>query len=147
MRRSPSPIATRWPSSSRQSPCWPTGTVCGARDIDPEALLNYWIDRVERLLRACVRDRETVSAERSLDIGFHELNGNEMAILRNLYRTNGTSLPPETEAALQGYLDDNPRGKHGRLRYDLQRDFGRSPDDIRERFGFYYSRFNVREES
>ncbi len=117
------------------------------KDIDPEGLLNYWIDRVERLLRACVRDRETVAAERSLDIGFHELNGNEMAILRALYSSNGTSLPPDTEAAWQGYLDDNPRGKHGRLRYDLRRDFGCSPDEIRARFDFYYSRFDVREEA
>lgn len=116
-------------------------------EIDPDGLVDYWIDRVERLLRACVRDREMVAADRSLDIGFHELNGNEMSILQTLYDYNGTELLPETKAALQGYLDDNPRGKHGRLRYDLERHFGRSPDEVRSRFDFYFARFDVREES
>jgi len=116
------------------------------RDIDPESLADYWIDRVERLLRACVRDREFIDADSSLDIGFHELNGNEMALLETLYARNGTELSGDARAALRAYLDDNPRGKHGRVRYDLQRDFGRSPDDIRSRFEFYFKRFDVRVE-
>jgi hypothetical protein len=46
----------------------------------------------------------------------------------------------------QHYLDGNPRGKHGRIRYDLQRHFGVSPDELRGRFGFYFDRFDVRPE-
>src|SRR5678816_398653 len=34
--------------------------------LDLPALARYWIDRVERLLRACVRDRETVPAAQSI---------------------------------------------------------------------------------
>jgi hypothetical protein len=117
------------------------------KDIDPDSLLEYWVDRIERLLRACVRDRDLVSSDRSMDIGFHELNGNEMPILETLYGFNGTALTQETRASLRSYLDDNPRGKHGRLRYDLERDFGRSPTEIRSRFGFYFDRFDVREEA
>jgi Sulfotransferase family len=115
-------------------------------DIDPHGLVDYWIDRMERLLRACVRDRELIPAARSLDIRFHELNGNEMAILQTLYEYNDTDLAPDVKAALQGYLDDNPRGKHGRMVYDLKRDFDRSPDEIRSRFAFYFERFGIREE-
>lgn len=115
-------------------------------DIDPHGLVDYWIDRMERLLRACVRDRDLIPADRSLDIRFHELSGNEMTILQTLYGYNGTDLSPEVKAALQGYLDDNPRGKHGRMVYDLKRDFDRSPDEVRSRFAFYFDRFGVREE-
>lgn len=115
--------------------------------IDPETLVEYWIDRVERLLRSCVRDRELVDPEHSLDISFHQLNGNEMAILETLYGYNGTPLSPQARAAFRGYLDDNPRGKHGRLRYDLQGHFGRSPSEVRSRFDFYFDRFDVREEA
>jgi hypothetical protein len=116
-------------------------------EIDPQGLVDYWTDRIERLLRACVRDRELIGADRSLDIGFHQLNGNEMTILETLYGYNGTDLPAETRSALRAYLDDNPRGKHGRMRYDLKRDFDRSPDEIRSRFAFYFERFDVREEA
>ena len=116
-------------------------------EIDPDGLVEYWVDRIERLLRACVRDRELVSADRSLDIGFHRLNGNEMSILETVYDCNGTSLTPATRTALRAYLDANPRGKHGQVRYDLKRDFDRTPDEIRSRFDFYFERFDVREEA
>lgn len=115
-------------------------------EIDPEGLLSYWIDRIERLLRACVRDRDLVPASQSLDISFHQLNGNELDILERLYALNGAAFTADTQAAFRRYLDDNPRGKHGSLRYNLQGHFGRTPAEVRERFGFYFDRFDVREE-
>jgi hypothetical protein len=42
---------------------------------------------------------------------------------------------------------DNPRGKHGRILYDLPGDFGVDPDELRERFGFYYERFPIQMEA
>ncbi len=116
-------------------------------EIDPEGLVDYWIDRIERLLRACVRDRNLIGPDRSVDIGFHQLNGNEIPILETLYGYNGTALTEDTRAAFSRYLDDNPRGKHGQIRYDLQRHFGRTPDEVRSLFGFYFDRFDVREEA
>ena len=116
------------------------------KEIDPDGLVDYWIDRVERLLRACVRDRGLVASDRSMDIPFRQLNGNEMPILETLYAYNGTEFTAEAQAAFRGYLDDNPRGKHGQLRYDLQGHFGRSPEEIRSRLAFYFDRFDVQEE-
>lgn len=114
--------------------------------IDPGWLLDYWSDRVHRLLSACVRDRELVPGERSIDISFHHLNGNEMPLLEELYRRGDTELTPKVRDRFQKYLDGNPRGKHGRVRYDLQKHFGISPDELRARFDFYFDRFDVRSE-
>jgi hypothetical protein len=114
--------------------------------IDPGWLLDYWSDRVHRLLAACVRDRDRVSAECSIDISFHHLNGNEMPLLEELYRRGGIEVTPKVRERFQHYLDGNPRGKRGRIRYDLQRHFGVSPDELRERFDFYFNRFDVRPE-
>lgn len=114
--------------------------------IDPAWLLEYWSDRVHRLLSACVRDRELVPAERSIDVSFHQLNGNEMPLLTELYRRAGTELTDKVQRHFQKYLDGNPRGKHGRIQYDLQRHFGISPNDLRKRFDFYFDRFDVRAE-
>lgn len=114
--------------------------------IDPDWLLEYWSDRVHRLLSACVRDRALVPAERSIDIGFHQLNGNEMALLEQLYRRGDVELTAPVRERFNRYLDGNPRGKHGRIRYDLRRHFGISPDELRARFGFYFDAFDVRAE-
>ena len=35
----------------------------------------------------------------------------------------------------------NPRGKDGRIVYDLRADFGLEPDALRERFAFYLDAF------
>jgi hypothetical protein len=114
--------------------------------IDPGWLVDYWSDRVHRLLSACVRDRELVPAERSIDVSFHHLNGNEIPLLEELYRRGGIELTPKVRGRFQQYLDRNPRGKHGRIRYDLQRHFGISADELRGRFNFYFDRFDVRPE-
>jgi len=114
--------------------------------IEPDWLLDYWSDRVHRLLDACVRDRDLVPAERSIDIGFHRLNGNEIPLLEELYRRSGVELTPKVRARFQQYLDGNPRGRHGRIRYDLKRHFGISADELRSRFDFYFDRFDVRDE-
>ncbi|EUA86585.1 sulfotransferase family protein [Mycobacterium ulcerans str. Harvey] len=114
--------------------------------IDAGWLLDYWSDRVYPLLWACVRDRDIVPPDRSIDIGFHQLNGNEMALLDELYRCSGVAITPKVRGLFQQYLDGNPRGKHGRVRYHLQRHFGSSAEQLRERFDFYFDRFDVRPE-
>ena len=115
--------------------------------IDPGTLVEYWSDRVHRLLSAGVRDRDLVPAERSIDIGFHDLGGNEMPLLEQLYARGGVDLRPKARKAFDQYLHGNPRGKHGRIRYDLQGNFGVSPQELRSRFDFYFDRFDVRPEN
>jgi hypothetical protein len=116
------------------------------KSIEPSWLLDYWSDRVHRLLSACVRDRDLVPAERSIDINFHQLNGNEIPLLEQLYRRGGVELTPQVRDRFQRYLDGNPRGKHGRINYDLQSNFGVAADELRAQFAFYFDRFNVRPE-
>lgn len=116
------------------------------RSIDPEWLIDYWTDRIHRLLSAGVRDRDLVPAERSIDISFHQLNGNEITVLESLYERAGVELTPGVRKSFERYIDSNPRGKHGSIRYDLQRHFGVTPEDVRSRFDFYFDRFDVRPE-
>lgn len=114
--------------------------------IDPDWLVAYWTDRIHRLLSACVRDRELVAAERSIDIGFHRLNGNEMPVLQELYRRADVELPDSVAGRFRRYIDGNRRGEKGSIPYDLGRHFGVTADDLRARFDFYLDRFDVRPE-
>jgi len=114
--------------------------------VEPEKVAAYWIDRVEKLLRACVRDRELVPPSRSIDVLFHEFMADDVATVENLYALADLPMTAEARAALDRFMAENPRGKHGRLVYDLKGDFGVDPAELRERFGFYFDRFPVREE-
>lgn len=116
------------------------------RSIDPAWLVTYWTDRVRRLLGACVRDRDLVPASRSVDIAFHHLNGHELERLEELYDRAGVDLTVKVQKKFQCYLDDNPRGKHGSIPYDLVGHFGITPEEIRAEFDFYMERFDVRPE-
>lgn len=114
--------------------------------IDPDWLVDYWSDRIQRLLSACVRDRDLVAPERSVDIGFHNLNGNEMPVLADYYQRAGIDIPPKVARRFAAYIDDNRRGAKGRIPYDIRRHFGVDPEELRSRFAFYFDRFDVRPE-
>jgi hypothetical protein len=113
------------------------------KKVDPPATASYWIDRVERLLRRCVEDRDLVPASQSLDVLFHEFMKDDVTTVARIYELAGLELTDEARARLDRYMDDNPRGKHGRIVYDLKADFGVDPAALRERFAFYYERFPV----
>ncbi len=114
--------------------------------IDLKELANWWVDRIERLLRACVRDRDAVPAAQSVDILFHDYMADQKATVARIYRIADLEMRPADEARIDAFLADNSRGKHGRLVYDLAGDFGLEIGALRERFQFYYDRFPVRRE-
>jgi hypothetical protein len=114
---------------------------------DPPATAAYWIDRVEHLLRRCVEDRELVPASQSIDVLFHEFMHDDVGTVERIYELADLEMTPAARAQLDRYMADNPRGKHGRIVYDLKADFGVDPDALRERFAFYYDRFPVQVEA
>ena len=115
--------------------------------IEPEALAAYWVDRVDRLLRACVRDRDLLPADRSVDVVFHEFMADDVATVERIYGHAGLPLTTAARAQLDAFMAANPRGKHGSLAYDLRGDFGLDPAEVRARFGYYFDRFPVAVES
>lgn len=114
--------------------------------IEPAPLADYWVDRVEMLLRACIRDRDLVPADRSIDVVFHEFMADDIGTVERFYQCAGVEMTTKARHQLDAYMTANPRGKHGRVGYDLEGDFGLRPEAVRERFEFYFDRFPVRAE-
>ena len=104
-------------------------------------LADYWIDRVERLLRACVRDLDWLPPEQTIDVLFPEFMADDLAMVARVYEVAGIEMTARAESSLRAYLADNPRGKHGQIIYDLEGDFGVRPESLHERFDFYYRRY------
>lgn len=117
------------------------------KEIGRTALIEYWSARVEHLLRACVRDREVLPAAHSIDVLFHEFMADDLAMVEKIYGRAGLALTATARAQLEHFLEEHPRGREGRMAYDLRTDFGVDPAALRERFRFYFDRFPVRAEN
>ncbi|MCU1466201.1 MAG: hypothetical protein JWM72_2129 [Actinomycetia bacterium] len=111
--------------------------------IEPEALSEYWIDRVDRLLRACVRDRDLLPADRTVDVLFHEFMRDDVGMVERIYGRARLPLTEDARRGLDGFMSEHPRGKHGALTYDLRGDFGLDPEVVRARFDYYFERFPI----
>lgn len=119
------------------------GSRLRCKRVDLAAIAAYWIDRIERLLRACVRDRDAIPAARSVDVLFHEFMADDVGMVERIYDRAGLEMTTEARRVLDRFMAANPRGKFGRVLYDLQGDFGIDPQQLRQRFGFYFERFGV----
>jgi hypothetical protein len=110
-------------------------------EIDADELAAYWIDRVERLLRASVRDLHLIPEDRRVVVEFGSFMADELGTVTRILDVAGVGVPDRTRRQLTDYVAGNPRGKNGRVVYDLRRDFGLEPRQVRERFAFYFEVF------
>jgi hypothetical protein len=122
------------------------GSRLRCKRVDLASIADYWIDRIERLLRACVRDRDRIPASQSVDVLFHEFMANDVGMVQRIYERAGLEMTPEARQVLDDFMAKNPRGKFGRVIYDLKADFGIDPAELRQRFAFYFERFAVQAE-
>jgi hypothetical protein len=110
-------------------------------EVGADALAAYWVDRIERLLRAAVRDAPLIPPTQRVDVEFGEFMADDLAMAERILGVAGIEVSDAARAELTAYLDGNPRGKEGRVVYDLRADFGLDPDDLHERFAFYFDAF------
>jgi hypothetical protein len=114
--------------------------------VDAHRIGHYWADRIERMLRACVEDREVLPADQSIDVHFDEFMADDVAMVERIYDLAGQPMTGGCRTAMQAFMDDHPRGKFGGIVYDLG-DFGLDRDERRQALRFYVDRFGVTEES
>ncbi len=111
--------------------------------VNPRETAHYWLARIDMLLRACVRDRDSLPAHQVIDVRFDELMANETDIIEKIYAMADLPMTEAAKQAFRSYTEANPRGKHGQVVYDLQADFDLDPQMVREQFAFYLDRFNI----
>lgn len=109
--------------------------------IEADDLAAYWVDRIERLLRAAVRDTHLIATEKRVDVEFSEFIAGDLAMALRILDAAGMAVTEQAKSELTTYLAGNPRGKEERVTYDLRGDFGLEPAALHERFAFYYEAF------
>jgi hypothetical protein len=114
-------------------------------DIDTH--VSYWLDRIERMLRSYIRDRRSVPDGQMVEVMFADIVADDVGAAKGVLEHAGLPVDDECIADIEAYMASHPRGKDGRVVYDLEGDFGVSGDEIRERFAFYTEEFDIAPEA
>ena len=117
------------------------------KDPDLPGLANYWINRIEQLLQKCVEDHKTLPQAQVIDVMFHDYMANQRGVIDALCVRANLPITPAADCAFNAYLGSNVRHQHGRVVYDLSKDFDVDVTALRKRFQFYYNRFPVEREA
>lgn len=108
--------------------------------VPVEQIARYWIDRLEHMLGALVRDRDTIGPQRSIDIRFDEFMANELGTAKHVYALAGEPFTEPARTAIVEYLAGHRRGRLGNIETNCEM-FGLDEDDLRSRFEPYVQRF------
>ncbi len=110
------------------------------------AHVTYWVDRVERMLRTYVRDMDGVPDECRIDLLFQDVMADDVGTAHKVLEAAGLPATSESTQDMREYMEHHPRGRDGRVVYDLAGDFRLNVNALRDRFRFYTDRFPVRHE-
>ena len=112
------------------------------RRVDPVAIGRYWADRLVDMLGSCGRDRELLPADQSTDVLFHEFMADDVATVARIYELARQPMTGEARAAMEAFMTEHPRGRHGAIAYDLGQ-LGLDRAERRQALAFYVDRFGV----
>ncbi|ULE35517.1 sulfotransferase family protein [Mycobacterium sp. IDR2000157661] len=99
-----------------------------------------WIDRLESMLGALVRDRDAIPPQRSVDIRFDDFMADEMGVAATIYDLADEPMPEAARRAMADYLAGHQRGRLGRVATSAEI-FGLDEHDLQARFAPYVERF------
>lgn len=116
------------------------------RKLDIDVHVSYWVDRIERMLRRYIRDRSLVPESQLVEVMFAEVVRDDVKAACRVLERAGLEVTDESIGDIEAYMAAHPRGKGGRVVYDLDGDFGVSADELRERFSFYTEAFDIEPE-
>jgi hypothetical protein len=111
---------------------------------EPEWYRDYWVERIGTLLDASMRDRHLLPEGRTTDVYFHEYMADELGTLQRIYDAAGIEFTDQARAEVAAYQASHPRGKEGRVVYDLRSDFSAEPAQLRTRYTEYMKSFPVK---
>jgi hypothetical protein len=99
-----------------------------------------WVERLEHLLAAFIRDRDVIGPQRSVDLRFDDFMADELGVAQQVYDLAGEALTDEARSAMTRYLAGHQRGRLGRVATSCEM-FGLDEHDLQRRFAPYADRF------
>jgi sulfotransferase family protein len=109
---------------------------------DPRKIAADWADRWARALEKFLAVRDRASPSQFLDVNFESIESDPLGTVERVYDYLNWPLTTEARAAMQRFLDANPKNKHGVHSYTLEQ-FGLSRAAEMHRFRNYCERFRI----
>jgi hypothetical protein len=109
-------------------------------EVDLGLIAEAWVNNLDRLLESCVRHRDVIPADRSVDIRFDDFMTDELGTAERLYALAGEPFDLPVRTAIADYLAAHPRGRLGRVATSWEV-FGIEEAELRSRFASYIDQF------
>lgn len=107
---------------------------------DPVKTSRYWLARAGDLLSGCLRDRDLLPADQSIDVRFTDFMADEEKTIAQIYELAGQSFDDTVREAMAKFRTEHPRGRYGGVLYNAD-DLGLDRDEIATRLAAYRKRF------
>lgn len=107
---------------------------------DPVAISRYWLDRADDLLNGCLRDRDVLPSDQSIDVEFERFMADEEGTVAAIYDLADQPFDERARQAMSAFRAAHPRGRHGGVDY-RHADLGLDPAEVDSRFRHYRDRF------
>src|SRR6516162_686737 len=108
--------------------------------VPVQEIATSWIERLQTMLDALVRDRDVIPPERSVDIRFGDFMADELGVAERVYDLAGEPLTNAARTATADYLSGHLRGRLGQVATSAEM-FGLDEHDLGARFTGYVERF------
>ncbi len=108
--------------------------------VPVQEIAASWVDRLQLMLNALVRDRDVIPPGRSIDVRFDEFMADELVVAERVYGLADESLTSAVRTVMTDYLTSHRRGRLGQIATSAEM-FGFGERDLRARFTRYVERF------
>ncbi|MGA8545242.1 MAG: sulfotransferase [Mycobacterium sp.] len=108
--------------------------------VPVQEIAASWVQRLQLMLDALVRDRDIIPPERSIDVRFDAFMADELGVAERVYDLAGEALTDGPRTAMADYLLAHQRGRLGQVVTSAEM-FGLDEQDLRNRFARYLERF------
>ena len=115
--------------------------------VNLDAAYNNAMDMGMGMLGGLVRDIDKLELLEVHHVYFHDYMADNIGVLGEIYDLAGIGLDDTARAAINQYLQDHPRGRSGKVQYDLEGQFGLKREDLYRDFAYYLDAFPVQREA
>ncbi len=112
-------------------------------DVDMIAIGRTLLETFDVMIERTIAYRAKHGEDSICDVQYVDMMADPIGEIKRIYAHFGEELSSAAEQAMHDFMDNNPKGKHGKHSYNLE-DYGLNEAMIKERYQGYMERFKVK---